>query len=158
MQVNITEQVLCSSDLTTGLHRHLTFLSYLNSFLSVTAFLKNVLILIALHKESSLHPPFNLLLRTLVTTNLCVGLTAEPLAVSYWMSEVNEHSNICRFVLPAALLAGSILCLVSLWILTAISVDSLLALLLGVRYKQVVILKLIYVIVITISIVRLSFQ
>ncbi|XP_020610230.1 melanocyte-stimulating hormone receptor-like, partial [Orbicella faveolata] len=127
----ITEQVLCSSDLTTGLHRHLTSLSYLNSFLSVTAFLKNVLILIALHKESSLHPPSNLLLRTLVTTNFCVGLTAEPLALSCWMSEVNDHRNICRFVLPAALLTGSILCLLSPWTLSAISVDSLLVLLLG---------------------------
>ena len=87
------EDSACSPDLTVGLHGHLTFLSVLNSFISVTAFLGNALILIALHKESSLHPPSKLLLCCLATTDLCVGLTVEPLAVSYWMSVVNEHWN-----------------------------------------------------------------
>ena len=61
-------------DLSAGLHGHLTLLSVLHSFLSVTAFLGNTLILIALRKESSLHPPSKLLLRSLATTDLCVGL------------------------------------------------------------------------------------
>ena len=80
------EQLDCSSGLSAGLHDHLTFLSVLNSFLSVTAFLGNALILVALHKESSLHPPSKLLLRSLATTDLCVGLLSEPLTVIYWMS------------------------------------------------------------------------
>ena len=89
---------LCSSDLTAGLNRHLTFVSVLNSFLSLTAFLENSLILVALRKESSLHPPSKLLLRCLATTDLCVGLISEPLIVTAWMSMVNEHWNICGFV------------------------------------------------------------
>ena len=48
---------------------------------------------------------------------------------------------------------GFILCVVSLWTLTAISVDRLLALLLGLRYRQVVTLQRTYVIVITFWIV-----
>ena len=44
----------CSSDLTAGLHDHLTFISVFNSFLSLTAFLGNALVLAALHKEAEL--------------------------------------------------------------------------------------------------------
>ena len=49
------------------------------------------LILVALHKESSLHPPSKLLYRSLVTTDLLVGLVAQPLYATYWMSSVQEH-------------------------------------------------------------------
>ena len=48
------------------------------------------MILIVLHKESSLHPPSKLLLRCLATTDLCVGLIAEPLAVTFEMFVVKE--------------------------------------------------------------------
>ena len=141
-------QLLCSASLTAGLHGELTFLSVLNSFMSVTAFLGNALILIALHKESSLHPPSKLLLRSLATTDLCVGLISEPLTVTYWMSIVNEHWNTCPHLIMASFVAGYILCPVSFGTLTAISVDRLLALLLGLRYRQVVTLKRTYVIVV----------
>ena len=89
------EDLLCSPDLTAGLHGHLIFVSALNSFMSVTTFLGNALILIALHKESSLYPPSKLLLRCLATTDLCVGLIAEPLVVTYCISVVNEQWNTC---------------------------------------------------------------
>ena len=145
--------LLCSSYSTAELHSQLIFISVLNSFLSVTALLGNALILIALHKESSLHLPSKLLLRSLATTDLGVGLISEPLTIIYWISEVNEHKNICPSVLSAAMLTGSILCSISLLTLTAICVDRLLALLLGLRYRQVVTLKRTYVIVVTIWIV-----
>ena len=85
------EDLICSPGLTPKLQAQLIFISVLNSILSVTVFLGNVLILIALHKESSLHPPSKLLLRNLATTDLCVGLIAEPLAVIYWVSQVNKQ-------------------------------------------------------------------
>ena len=44
----------------------------------------------ALHKESSLHPPSKLLLSSLATTDLCAGVIVEPLIVIYWMSVVNK--------------------------------------------------------------------
>ena len=142
------QKLSCSVGLAAGLYSHLTFLSVLNSFLSVTAFFGNALILIALHKESSLHPPSKLLLRCLSTTDLCVGLISEPLTVIYWMSVANEHWKICRYVSVASFVTASVLCAVSLMILTTISVDRLLALLLGLRYRQVVTLKRTFVIVI----------
>ena len=143
------KQLLCTTNLSSELHSQLTFISVLNSFLSVTAFLGNALILIALHKESSLHPPSKLLLRSLATTDLCVGLISEPLSVISLMSQVKEQWNICRYVTEVGLITSFILCGVSLGTMTAISVDRLLALILGLRYRQVVTLKRTYVIVIT---------
>ena len=142
-------QLSCSPGFTTEMHGQLTFLSGLNIFLSITAFLGNALILAALRKETSLHPPSKLLLRSLAATDLCVGFISEPLYVTFVMSVVNEQWNICHYVLFAGLLISNILIGVSLLTMTAISVDRLLALLLGLRYRQVVTLKRTYVIVIT---------
>ena len=153
------EELYCSADLTGGTLNSLICLSVLNIFLSITAFLGNTLILAALHKESSLHPPSKLLFRSLATTDLCVGIIAKPLAVTYWMSVVNERWNICSYALTGSVITGYMLCSVSLLTLTAISVDRLLALLLGLRYRLVVTLKRSYVTVIVVwvvSIVRSS--
>ena len=117
--------------------------------MSVTAFLRNTLILIALYKESSLYLPSKLLLGSLATTDLCVGLISEPLFVTYCMSIANEHWNMSRYAATLGFTAAIIFCGVSVLTLTAISVDRLLALLLGLRYRQVVTLKRTYVIVIT---------
>ena len=140
-QQKTLEDLICSLDLTRGLQGQVKFISVLNSIMSVTAFLGNALILIALHKESSIHPPSKLLLRNLATTDLCVGLIAEPLTVIYWMSQVNKQWNICRYAVIAQFITNYTLCGVSVGTLTAISVDRLLALLLGLRYRPFVTLK-----------------
>ena len=134
-------QLFCSSELTGTVHYQLICLGVLNILLSITAFLGNALILFALHKESSLHSPTKLLLRCLATSDFCVGIFSEPLIVIYWMSVVNENWNMCRYALASSIIAGLILCLVSLLTMTTISVERLLALLLGLRYRQVVTLK-----------------
>ena len=95
----------------------------------------NSLILVALHKESALHAPSKLLYRCLATTDLLVGLVAQPLVVTYWMSVVHEHWTLCHYAVEAAYIIGSVLCGVSLLTMAAISVDRLLALLAGLRYK-----------------------
>ncbi|XP_078350941.1 melanocyte-stimulating hormone receptor-like [Oculina patagonica] len=143
------DELRCSAVLTEGMHVHLIYLSALNIFLSITAFLGNTLILVALRKESSLHPPSKLLLRCLTTTDLCVGLISEPLTVVRWISIVNEDWNLCRYSFASYFILGYTLASVSLMTLTAISVDRLLALVLGLRYKQIVTLKRTYVIVVT---------
>ena len=131
----------------------MTFISVFNSFLSITAFLGNALILVAFRKTSTLHPPSKHLLRTLTTTDLCVGLIMEPLYVTLLVTIMNEHWNICHYVIVATSTVSYILCAVSLLTLTAISVDRLLALLLGLRYKQVVTLKRVYLMTITFCVV-----
>ena len=142
------EELHCSAELTRGMHNQLIILSVLNIFLSITAFLGNTLILVALHKDRSLHPPSKLLLRCLAITDLCVGIIVEPIRVTLWMSMVNERWNVCRFTFAAVVITGCFFCLVSLLTLSTISVDRLLALLLGVRYRQVVTLRRTYVTVI----------
>ena len=143
-------ELYCSAEITGGIHSQLVCLSVLNTFLSTSAFLGNTFILSALHKESTLYPPSKLLFRNLAITDLCVGIIAEPLAVTHWISAVNERWKICRFASAACVIISYLLCSVSLFTLTAISVDRLLALLLGLRYRQVVTLKRTYAIVVVI--------
>ena len=143
------EELVCSPTLTTGIHQELVYLSAVNILLSLTAFLGNALILVALHKESSLHPPSKLLYRCLATTDLCVGLVVHPLAATYGMSLVHEDWSFCRYAYDAANITGYALCSVSLLTLTAIIVDRLLAMLLGLRYRQVVTLNRTYIVVAT---------
>ncbi|XP_022788325.1 melanocyte-stimulating hormone receptor-like isoform X2 [Stylophora pistillata] len=120
--------------------------------LSVTAFLGNSLILVALNKETSLHPPSKLLYRCLATTDLLVGLVAQPLYATWIFLDpwTLEDWKIFAYVQNATNITGYLLGGVSLLTMTAISVDRLLALLLGLRYKQIVTLKRTFIIVATI--------
>ena len=148
-QTETLEKRLCSPALSTGIHQHLISLSAVNMFLSVTAFLGNSLILVALHKESSLHPPSKLLYRCLATTDLCVGLVTQPIYAVYLMSLVLKHWSLCRYAFRVFFMTASTLVFVSLLTMTAISIDRLLALSLGLRYRQVVTLKRTYLVVAT---------
>ena len=134
-------ELYCSVEFTGEVHGELVFLSVINTFLSITAFLGNTLILVALRKDTSIHPPSKLLYRNLAITDLCVGIIVEPLNVAHWTSVVNKRWDICYYTYLTAHFAAVTLCSVSLITLTAISVDRLLALLLGLRYRQVVTLK-----------------
>ena len=142
------EELACSTEFAKGVHNHLIVLLVLNGIVAITANLGNTLILVALHKETSLHPPSKLLFCNLATTDLCVGLIVEPLVLTYLISTLKERWGFCRYAFAIINITGHILCGVSLFTLTAISVDRLLALLLGLRYRQVVTLKRIYRIVV----------
>ena len=148
-QTTTLEGFICSSTLTSGIHQQLIFLSVVDIFLSITAFLGNILILVALHKESSVHPPSKLLYRCLAITDICVGLVTQPVAATYWMSPVHEDWSLCRYASAATSIAGHTLSSVSLMTVTAISVDRLLALSLGLRYRQVVTVKRTYAVIAT---------
>ena len=116
------------------------FLSSLNIFLSITASLGNSLILIALHKETSLHPPTKLLLRCLTITDLCVGVIIHPMTVffhSYSVTTVNNW-KMFYYVETFHKTSSFVLCQVTILTTGAISVDRLLALLSGLRYRSVV--------------------
>ena len=113
------------------------------------AIVGNSLILVALHKESSLHPPSKLLYRCLATTDLLVGLVAQPLMASCWMFIAHKHWSPCTYARDATFISGYALSGVSLLTMAAISVDRLLTLLLGLRYRQTVTLKRAYIIVAT---------
>ena len=115
------------------------FISTINLPLSIFAIIGNLLIIITLRKVSCLHPPSKLLLSCLACTDLGVGLISHPLFCVYLMAP--EHSRVCFFSFLLFLITGSIFCGVSSSTMTAISVDRLLALSLGLRYKQVVTMR-----------------
>ena len=111
----------------------------LNIFCSIFATLGNVLILVALQKVSSIHPPTRLLFRCLAVTDLCVGLLGQPLYV--YVNYIGLHFDIGKFMVELQGVLDFVL--VSLFAVSpltsaAISVDRLLALLLGLRYRHVV--------------------
>ena len=61
------------------------FIFSLNIFLAITATLGNTLILIALHKVSSIRPPTKFLLRCLAMSDFCVGVIVQPLSLAFLM-------------------------------------------------------------------------
>ena len=139
----LTTELYCDGEFTGKVHSELTFISVLNIFLSITASLGNTLILVALPKVSSrsLHLPSKVLFGSLATTDICVGVIVEPTSVVHWMSVVKQRWNICYYATEANFIISNTLCSVSLAISTAISVDRLLALSLGLRYRNFVTFK-----------------
>ena len=111
----------------------------LNIFLSITAFLGNALILVALHKVTSIHTPKKILFRCLAVTDLCIGLITQPVYAVNFIPEIADSLSGYNNLLVGT--STFILCTVSILISTAISVDRLLALLLGLRYRNVVTLR-----------------
>ena len=139
-----TQEFLC----TTGFGAaQKIFILALGLPLSITAFLGNFLIIVALQKVSSLHPPSKLLLGCLACTDLGVGLISHPLRSGFYLSP--EHSKGCYYTWILFNTIGSIFGGVSLLTMTAISVDRLLALLLGLRYRQVVTVRRVWALVVT---------
>ena len=131
--------------------------SALNIFLSITASLGNALILVALHKVSS-YPPTKLFFRCLAVTDLCVGLFIQPLYYTFLLSHItNVNANVVYYVSEVYNVFSWILCGVSLFTSTAISVDRLLALLLGLRYRHVVTLRRVRVVIISFWLISASF-
>ena len=137
----LNSQLRCTAAFFGEVKHELIFLLVVNISVSITAFLGNTLILIALKKESSLHPPSKLLYRNLAITDLCVGMIAEPVYVAYFMSVLSDKWDICFYANLLSFFTAVLFSAVSLFTLAVISVDRLLALLLGLRYRQVVTLK-----------------
>ena len=135
------ERLFCSQEITAGIRGYLIFISAFNVLLAICSSLGNTLILIALHKETTLHAPSKLFLRSLAITDLLVGVISEPLTITYWMSAVRKRQDDCYNALFTSFIASYLLWGMSLLTLTAISVDRLLALTLGLKYRQVVTVK-----------------
>jgi len=125
---------------------HRTIISALNVLLSIIALMGNVLIFVALRKVSSLHPPSKLLFGCLASTDFCVGLISQPLFVIFIFAP--ELSKLCYYPTILINTIGFIFSGVSLLTITAISVDRLLALMLRLRYRQVVTLRRVLVLVV----------
>ena len=112
-----------------------------NIVFSITASLGNILILIALRKVTSIHPPTKLLFQCLAITDLGVGLISQPLMATLMLMADNIDIKISKICLKLLSSLSIPFCGVSVFASTALSVDRLLALFLGLRYRHVVTLK-----------------
>ena len=135
----------------------LALLSALNIFLSITACLGNALILISLHIVSSIHPPTKRFFRCMAVTDLSVGLIVQPIHATLIMSRLIKMGVKALFMINQIRDAfGWCLCAVSILTSTAISVDRLLALLLGLRYRHVVTLRRVRAIIFCLWLISVS--
>ena len=137
----------CSEEFHQGLDNEILSLSVINIPLGITATVGNTVILIALHKETSLHNPSKVLLYNLVVSDICAGLVQFAFGAR-GISILQGRWGTCRHLYLVFGLAGNISIPVSLCTVTAISVDRLLALLLQLRYRQVVTIRKVYAIAI----------
>ena len=104
-----------------------------NIVLAFTATLGNTLILIVLHKVSSIHPTTKFLLRCLAMTDFCVGVFVQPLLAVILMEIAGGKWRILYLTLSIFNYTfGGF----SSATANAISVDRLLALLLGLKYRH----------------------
>ncbi|XP_078342366.1 uncharacterized protein LOC144628177 [Oculina patagonica] len=120
---------------------YIYLLAAINILLAITASLGNALILAALQRETSLFPPTKLMFKCLAVTDFCVGVFVQPLFVIQLLSTANEHRQLCYTVVSIIETLGGSFFGVALLTLIAISVDRLLALSLGLRYRQAVTLR-----------------
>ena len=133
----------CSEEFRQGLDSQIICLSVINMLLGITAIFGNNVILIALCKETSLHKPFKVLLRNLVVSDLCVGFV-QLLFGGYTIFVLQGGWQTCHLLYSVHDIVAKISITASLWTITAISVDRLLALLLKLRYRQVVTIRKVY--------------
>ena len=119
----------------------LWFLIFLNIIFAITSILGNLLILAALKKQSSLHPPSKILLGFLAITDLCAGLISQPIFITLLIAFQFKVEGIAAVTMELTSYINTTLCLASLFTVAAISLDRCLALLLGIRYKHVVTLR-----------------
>ena len=133
-----------------------------NVLLVLAASLGNALILVALPKVSTLHPPTKHMFQCLAVADLGVGVIAQPLSVIHLMSTLHGRVQLCYTAVTINEVVAGTLLGVSLLTLTAISVDRLLALSLGLRYRHKVTLKRVralliffWLFIISLSIVRI---
>ena len=122
----------------------------INITLCITAAFGNILILGALKDVCrQLHSPSKLLFRSLASTDLAVGLISQPCFVTHLILIVRKRLSICQISEGVVQVSSAILCGISIFTLTAMSADRLLALLLGLRYRQIVTLARVRGIIVT---------
>ncbi|XP_031565936.1 melanocyte-stimulating hormone receptor-like [Actinia tenebrosa] len=113
-------------------------LSTLYAVTSLTAVYLNSLILYSIWKNPSLHKPSYLLLANLALSDLMFGAFAETLTILAHYAYIKEWSTKYCYIAAIAHVIGHWLGSVSLYCLTLISVDRLLAIRLKNRYRSFV--------------------
>ena len=130
--INSTDQVVsCIRNLE---FYQIIFLATLNILSAMIALIGNSIVILALLKTTSLHPPSKVFLGSLALTDLFVGVVSQP----FYVMILLLRGKICLYIQIIAVISINLFGGASLLTVTAISVDRLLALKMMLRYKQVV--------------------
>lgn len=130
--INSTDQVVsCIRNLE---FYQIIFLATLNVLSAMIALIGNSIVILALLKTTSLHPPSKVFLGSLALTDLFVGVVSQP----FYVMILLLRGKICLYIQIIAVISANLFGGASLLTVTAISVDRLLALKMMLRYKQVV--------------------
>ena len=140
---DVLGNIYCSEKIIRGEGKEVIYILVVSVLLGITAIVGNTLILIALHKNTSLHQPSKALLRNLVASDLSFGFV-QLVHGALGIFILQRWWQMCHLTLLVNGIASSISTTVSLWTITAISADRLLALLLKLRYRQVVTINKVY--------------
>ena len=120
-----------------------------NILFSLTALVGNTMILLALRHCTSLHPSSKSLFYSLAVAVFVIGLDGQPVFAVYTLAMAwNDGERFCSVGLPYSLTAA-FLALVSIWSWTVIALDRYLALILRFRYRAIVTVKRIVVVLVS---------
>lgn len=122
-----------------------------NLVLSTFAVTGNAVILFALYQCRSIHSPTKALFYSLAFSDFGVGMVAQPLQVAAGIATLQGNLNLFCSVQPYYAAVAYYFCSVSFITMTAISVERFLALRLGVKYRLVVTVKKVALILVFMS-------
>ena len=118
-------------------HWHV-FLCTANGLLSIFAVTGNAVILLTLYQCRSIHSPTKALFYSLAFSDFGVGMVAQPLQVAAGIASLHGYLNLFCSVQPFYGAVAYYFCSVSFITMTAISIERYLALRLGMKYRLVV--------------------
>ena len=117
----------------------LVALMVLKIFISITATIGNLLVLVTIWRSPRLHSSSNTLVFGLALSDLFIGIVSEPLYVGFQAVLFKNSGKITSCTLTnSIILISTFLTVVTLLTVTAMSVDRYLAMYLHLRYEQVV--------------------
>ncbi|XP_031573150.1 5-hydroxytryptamine receptor 2B-like, partial [Actinia tenebrosa] len=148
--LNLTETAASSFVVQYNLETSFLVITILNSILVFPALIGNFCIVFAIKRTPVLQTPSNFLLCSLAVSDICVGLFALPLRISRTATILLKLDELESKIHPFTLFASIYLSGVSVFTITAISVDRFLSLCLHLRYAELVTSKRISLVIIKI--------
>ena len=140
--INTTQELFCHGIPASSLvlnSKILITLMVLHTFISITATIGNLLVLVTIWRSPNLHSPSNTLLFGLALSDLSVGVVSEPLHIGFQADLFSKTGKITSCTLTKVRnLISVFLTVVTISTVTAMSVDRYLAIYLHLRYEQVV--------------------
>ena len=119
----------------------------LSAGFAIFATVANLLVLVAIRRTPSLHSPSNTLLFGLALADLGVGLIVHSLYCALILGKIIRNEGIfCQSGIAVEVIANAF-CIISLLTVTAVSLDRYLALRLHLRYKELITIKRVIIVI-----------